>query len=326
MKRFLVVLLALVAVGSSFGMVLMYRRYSTSRAVVNFAGGKLTVKDFNDRLEMVSGQQVMNKLLLRRMMLAAANKAGVVPTREDVDRRIEYLRRRDPASIGRALMNPQSTLLLREDVETDLALESLAVVGVEVTPAEVQGFYLANKSQFDAMQQADTTVAVTGNSVDAAKVENLMKERGADGNPRFDAGFLSRQSRIEIVGINAKFDFNSISPEKMTQMKAMVVNLPQGAVRTVQIATAGPYQYVTIRVERASKAGPPGLEEIRKEVEQSAKLAKAGGNDAKMRMLVKVFQDSKPEFEMPKYSRYFQQIEDLSKQLESQKPQVSSTK
>lgn len=223
-------------------------------------------------------------------------------------------------------MNPQSTLLLREDIETDLALEALTAVGVEVTPAEVQGFYVANKAQFDALQQADTTVAITGNAVDAAKAENLMKERGADGNPRFDPGFLSRQNRIEVVGLNAKFDFNSIPAEQMAQMKAMVVSLPQGAVRTVQVATAGPHQFVTIRVERASKAGPPGLKEIRKEVEQSVKLAKAGGNDAKMRMLVKVFQDSKPEFEMPKYSRYFQQIEDLSKQLESQKPQVSSTK
>jgi hypothetical protein len=325
MKRFLVVLLALVAVGSSFGMVLMYRRYSTSRAVVNFAGGKLTVKDFNDRLELVSGQQVMNKLLLRRMMLSAANKAGVAPTRQDVDRRIEYLRRRDPASIGRALMEPQSTVLLREDIETDLALEALTVVGIELAPAEVQGFYMANKAQFDALQQADTTVAVTGNSVDAAKAENLMKERTPDGKPRFDPGTLSRQNRIEVVGINAKFDFNTVAPETMARIKETVVNLSRNSVRTFQIATAGPHQFVTIRIERASKAGPPGLEEIRKEVEQSAKLAKAGGNDAKMRMLVKVYQDSKPEFEMPKYARYFQQIEDLSKQLESQKPQVSST-
>lgn len=48
MKRFLVVLLALVAAGSSLGMVLLYRRYSTSRPVVRYAGGELTLKDYRD--------------------------------------------------------------------------------------------------------------------------------------------------------------------------------------------------------------------------------------------------------------------------------------
>lgn len=326
MKRVLVVLLSLVALGSSLGMVLMYRRYSTSRPVVRFDGGELSVKDFRDRLEMVSGQQVMNKMVLRRMLVAAAKKAGVAPTKEDVERRIEYLRRRDPSSVGQALMFPKSALILREDIESDLALEALAGAGVEITDAEVQGFYAANKSQFDALQQADTTVAVTANAVDAAKAENLMKEKGSDGKSRFDAGTLSRQNRIEVVGINSKMDFAKIGPDKLDALKAMVANLPQGAVRTAQVANAGPYQYVTIRVERASKAGAPGLAEIRKEVEQAVKLAKAGGNDAKMRTLVKVFQESKPEFEMPQYATYFRQIEDLGKQLEQQsKPQVSSS-
>ncbi len=325
MKRVLVVLLSLVAVGSSLGMVLMYRRYSTNRPVVRFNGGELSVKDFRDRLEMLSGQQVMNKMVLRRMLTSAAKKAGVGPSKEDVDRRIEYLRRRDPATIGNALSNPTSSIILKEDIETDLALEALAGAGVELTEAEVQGFYAANKSQFDAMQQADTTVAITGNAVDAAKAENLMKERSADGKPRFDAGTLSRQNRIEVVGINAKFDFNSIGPDKLNALKAMILNLPAGSVRTAQVATAGPHQFVSIRIERASQAGAPGLKEIRKEVEAAAKLAKAGGGDAKMRTLVKVFQESKPEFEMPQYARYFKQFDELSKKMDQQsKQQVSA--
>jgi len=327
MKRVLVVLLSLVALGSSLGMVLLYRRYSTSRPVVRFDGGSVTVRDFRDRMELVAGRQILTKMVLRRILIASAAKAGVAPSEKDIDRRIAFIKQRDPQSIGRAESNPTALLIFREDIASDLALEALTAANVKISPAEVQAFYKANARQFARLQQKDTTVAATTNAVDCSKAENLMKERDASGKFRFDGGTLARQPRIEVLGMNSTFNFAQMGRAKYEAFKSTLLAMSSGTVRTFPVATSGPHKFLTVRIEESRSAGTPPLDEIRTEVERAAKIAKAGGNEARMKTLVKIYKSAKTEFEMPQYATYFEDIDKMAKQLESRTgPQVSSSK
>ena len=102
MNKFVGIGLGIVAAGSLAGNALMFQRYSSAKPVVSMGSDAVSIKDFRDRLEVVSGKQVLTKMVLRSIVMSEAKAKGVAPTKADVEARIELMKRANVNGIGRA--------------------------------------------------------------------------------------------------------------------------------------------------------------------------------------------------------------------------------
>ena len=77
MNKFVGIGLGIVAAGSLAGNALMFQRYSSAKPVVSMGSDAVSIKDFRDRLEVVSGKQVLTKMVLRSIVMTEAKAKGV---------------------------------------------------------------------------------------------------------------------------------------------------------------------------------------------------------------------------------------------------------
>lgn len=323
MKRLLVVLLALVAVGSLLGNVLLFRRYSSNRPIVWLGDDSVILKDYRDRLELAAGRPVLTKMVLRKIVMNAAKKAGVVPSQEDLERRIAFINRRNPQALAAANQDPIKKQQLTEDLETDLALESLTIKDVKVSDAELKAFYQKNSKAFSAPQQSQAIMAVAGNKVDADAAMMLLRTKDAKGQLTIDAGTLARQPRIKVVGISTNINFKALPAAMQTDIQNRVSKLPAGSVFSLKVSDKGEAQYLIVRVERNSSAGVPPLGDVKTEVERACRLAKVQAKGGTVATLVKLYREANPRFEMSQYAPYFENMAALEKQVEDLKVKTS---
>ncbi|MFM7321708.1 MAG: peptidyl-prolyl cis-trans isomerase [Armatimonadota bacterium] len=318
MKRLLVILHVLVTIGSLLGNVLLYRRYSTNRPVVQLSGGPVILKDFRDRLEAVSGRQVLTKMVMRKIVLDAAAKAGVTPSQDELQRRLDYIGRRRPQVLEDARKDPAKQQLMTEDLQTEVALESLAIKDVQVTPAEVEAFFKANGQSFLAPQQSTAIMVVTGNPVDATAAERMLREKDNAGLPRMDAATVARQPRLEVLGVNSTYEISKIPSDVTEDIKRKVATSPGGSVFRYKVGNSGPHQVLLVRVEKNSPGGVPKFAEIKPEVERACKLSKVQAAGGTTGVLLRLFKEADPKFEMPQYEEWFAGIRDAQKRMEQQ--------
>jgi len=318
MKRLLIVLHVLVTIGSLLGNVLMYRRYSTNRPVVQLPGGPVILKDFRDRMEAVSGRQVLTKMVLRKIVLDAAKQAGVTPTQDELQRRLDYVGRRRPQVLEEARQDPIKQMVMTEDLQMEYALESLAIKDVQVTPAEVQAYFRANGQSFLAPQQSTAIMVVTGNAVDATAAERMLREKDSAGLPKLDAGTIARQPRMEVLGINSSYGLEKIPAATTEDIKRKVATAPGGSVFQYKVGDQGPHQVLLVRVEKNSPGGVPKFADIKPEVERACKLAKVQAAGGTTGVLLRLFKEANPNFEMSQYEEWFAGIRQAQKRLEQQ--------
>lgn len=301
MKKFAVVLLALVAVGSLAANVLLFQRYSTRRPLMRIGSEVITRKEFQDALEYQAGKAVLNKIAYAKIVMQAAKKAGVTPTDKDVDARIAEIERVNPALLAGAKQDVVKMQQMKQDIATDLALENLRVQGVTLSDAEVAAYYKQNAKQFALPAQARTTVVVAQNAVDAATAAELLRR---DVKP----DTIARQPRLSVVGVGGfSPDWSRLSPKTTQQLSSAVFKLKPGGVATVPLGK----EFVVVKVSKQISAGVPALGNIKERVVRNAKLQKAPTPTA---MLAKLYKDAGVTFEVDRYSSYFDEIRQLSEQ------------
>jgi hypothetical protein len=284
--------------------------------VVQLAGGPVILKDFRDRMEAVSGRQVLTKMVLRKVVLDAAEKAGLMPKPEDLQRRLDYIGRRRPQLLEEARRDPSKKQFMTEDLQTEYALESLAIKDVTVTPAEVETFFKANGRAFLAPQQSTAVMLIAGNVVDATAAERMLRQKDSVGLPLMDPSTLARQPRLEVVGLNSTFDVAKLPAGTMDDIKAKVGSSRPGSVFRYKIADSGPHQVLLVRVDTNSQGGIPKFSDVKVEVERACKLGKIRGTGGTSGLLLRLYKESNPRFELPQYEEWFAGIRDAQKAME----------
>ena len=299
MNSFSARVLAVIAVLSLIANVLLYFRWSTSRPLITVGSEVITRKAYQDQLEHQAGQEVLNKLVFTKLIAQAAARANVTPSQKDVDERLAAIQRHSPQLLTPYSGDATKMAEFRDELTTDIALENLRIKDVALSPADVAAYYTHHKAEFALPQQIKTATVVTGNSVDAATAEDLLRQHQP-------ADVIGRQPRLRVVGVNG---FNppldsEIAPAIKKQISDYVQHAPVGGIKTFR---QGP-SLLTFQVIRSSAAAIPPLAQIRDQVERTARLAQA---PTPMDEMARLYQAGPPKFQYDpdKYSGYFSGVE-----------------
>ena len=314
MKSFSARVLAVIALLSLIANVLLYFRWSTSRPLVTVGSEVITKKEYLDQLEHQAGQEVLNKLVFTKLVAQAAARANVTPSEKDVTERLASIQRHSPQILAPYSGDANKMAEFRGDLTANLALENLRIKDVALSPADVAAYYAAHKAEFALPQQVKTATVVTGNVVDAATAEDLLRQHQPE-------DVIGRQPRLRVVGVNG---FNppldtELAPAVKKQISDYVQHAPVGGVKTFR---QGP-SFLTFQVTRNSAASIPPLTQIRDQVERTARLVQA---PTPLEEMARLYQAGPPKFQYDpdKYTGYFSAVENYKVALERGKKTASA--
>ena len=291
--------LAVVAVLSLIGNVLMYLRYSSNRPLATVGGSVITKKEYQDQLEHQAGPAVLNKMVFERLIRQAAAKAGVSPTAKDVDARIAELERRAPTLLTPYQQDKTRMSEFRQDLWNTLALESLRVQEVKVTPSEAVAYYQAHKTDFALPQQVKSILVVSSSSIDAATAADLLRQKTP-------LDVIARQPRLHVVGVNGySANVQTLPLNQRTQISNFCRRAKIGDVRTFPVNSPQGRAYLTFQVVTASQAVTPPLPQIQSQVTRLVQLKRA---PSELEELARLYQAAKPVFSSERYAAYFDAV------------------
>ena len=300
MKSFSARVLAVVAVLSLIGNVLMYLRYSTSRPLVTVGGSVITKKEYQDQLEHQAGQAVLSKMVFEKLIRQAAAKAGVSPTAKDVDDRIAAIERRAPALLTPYQQDKTKMSEFRQDLWNNIALENLRVNEVKVTPSEVTAYYQTHIAAFALPQQVKSITVVSSSSIDAATAADLLSQKTP-------LDVIARQPRLHVIGVNGySANLESLPLALRKQIRDYCQHGRIGDVRTFHLDSPKDSVFLTFQMVSSSKAAIPPLALIQGQVTRLAQLERAPSEQEE---LARLYQTAKPTFNSEKYAAYFDAVD-----------------
>lgn len=290
MPRFVPSLIALIAVCSLVGNVLMYFRFTSARPLVTVGHRVFRRGEYQAALDQTAGKAVLNKMVYAELVRQAAAKANVTPTATDITARLTEMQRRNSPAL--ASVPPDA---LRSEIEAQLALENLRVKDVPATEAEVQAYYNAHRRDLALPSQVSGTLVISESAADAKTAEKLLGE----GLPP-DA--IAAHPRLHVAGINGfQVNMAAAPPAFRAKVGQTILSMQPGQITTLP---AGKW-FWTFRAASHNEAVLPTLEQARADVTRQVKLLKAPSEGAEIQML---YQANKPAFDMDRYAAYFQDI------------------
>lgn len=316
MNKFLGIGLTVITVGSLASNAVMYQRYSSGKPIVLIGASSVTIKDFRDRLELVSGKEILSSMVVRNLVMSEAKLQNIVPKPADIDERIELLQRANAQGITAKLNDPVQKILLKEELETALALENITIANVPMTEGDLLPWFQKNKKAFSLPDQTKTTIVVSKNAVDASTAEKLLSQK----QPHIDTATIARTPRLGVLGLTANVDWKTINPEFRKKLISKVGASVAGSVFKIPIPAAKdqPGGFLIVRIETKSPPGVPPLAQIRNHVERQYKLKTAAAQGlTPQTTFLKLYKDKSPTVEVSKYSPWLADIERASASLQN---------
>lgn len=338
MKSILTGSLAVIAVASIIGNVLLVQRYSSNKPLVKVGGEVIRVKDYRDAQDYQYGKPILNKMVYASLVMQAAAKAGITPTDKDIEDRLAQIQRRNPQVLTAANSDPQKMADLKRDLRAELALENLRIKSVTLQSGDVEAFYNNNKTSFLLPVQAQTTlivapamqdgyradmkkadIAVTASRAqsDAATAYSLLKQG-------IKTDVIARQPRMHVAGVNNfAVSMSALSPQINQQVAKAIFGMKEGQVKTIPVIDHGFTYYFTFKVNKSEGARTPPLKEIRPQVERMLKLVRAPVSA--QQELANLYDEAKPQFEIDRYAGYFSDIQQVISDQKSAKSGAPKT-
>lgn len=297
MKKVLISLLCLIALGSLGANAYLYQKYSTRRPVLTFAGGGVSVKEYRDELEFRHGRQILRKMTLAKIVRDAAKKAGVAPTDADIDARIAELEKSAPEAIQTAKASPGGTEDVRKDLAVELALENIGIQKIAVSDAEVQAFYQAHPELFRLPRQSRVSFIVADTTVDAGAAARMLVHRETT------EAMLAMEPGMHVVGLNGfQPNLDALPAEMKNRLRRTALNLAPGAVAQLELGET----HVVLRGEKQQPSGVMPFDDAKSRAARLARLLKARPRDE---TLAGLFEKANVTFEMD-YREWFRDLTD----------------
>lgn len=163
-------------------------------AIVN--GAKITRQEFMDRLEQAAGEQVMQDLIVRRLLEDGFAQSGLTLTPEEVNAEIEKLKKQAPSDAEWQSFLQQQGLdeaKLAQEVSFRMKLMKLSQKGLNPTEQDLKKEFERYREDFDRPATVLLSEIVVSSKAEADKVRAELKSPNAN----FQA--LARQYSISAM-------------------------------------------------------------------------------------------------------------------------------
>jgi foldase protein PrsA len=119
------------------------------------------------------GLQALHDMVNRKLLMQMATKEGLMPTAADVDRELDFQRKRRPDFVSFLTDRGMTLQQIREDLKFDLARERLLTKGINVTKEDVDTYVKENPKEFMEPAQAQVLYIVVS---DPTKKDQVDKD------------------------------------------------------------------------------------------------------------------------------------------------------
>ena len=217
--------------------------------------------------DQILGQQALEDLVKRQLMLNLAKECGVNPSPDDVEKEINFQRTVTPNLLQDLARQGIPLDLLKRDIELDLAEYRIVTQGITVTPADVDQYIKEHPTEFRNPPTARTLFVVVSSPGEKKQVDDDL----ATGQDFQNVSLhYSKAPNARSVGVQ----FPITDMDKMdANLKQEIESTPEG--KTTPWITAGANMYAKLYVQAKSAPTPINIDTtIREEVRRKIAMAK----------------------------------------------------
>ena len=239
---------------------------ATAVAIVN--GQRITRRAFVDRLEQVTGEQVLSDLINEQLIGQAAKKAKITVTSAEVDAEMEKLREQIGPSFDSVLAQYGMTVEdLQKNMELNLLVFKVSTKDVTVSEDALMSFFEEHKSDYDQPEMVKASHILVETEEKAKEIKKKLAE-GAD------FAELARSESTDPMSAAEGGDLGFFARGRM------VAEFEKAAFAMSPGQTSAPvkseYGYHIIRVTDRKDAHEATFDDVKDDIERTIK-----GNQAK---------------------------------------------
>jgi foldase protein PrsA len=265
-KNELIPVIAVVAALAVVAIVWVVITNATAVAIVN--GQRITRRAFVDRLEQVTGEQVLSDLINEQLIGQAAKKAKITVTSAEVDAEMEKLREQIGPSFDSVLAQYGMTVEdLQKNMELNLLVFKVSTKDVTVSEDALMSFFEEHKSDYDQPEMVKASHILVETEEKAKEIKKKLAE-GAD------FAELARSESTDPMSAAEGGDLGFFARGRM------VAEFEKAAFAMSPGQTSAPvkseYGYHIIRVTDRKDAHEATFDDVKDDIERTIK-----GNQAK---------------------------------------------
>jgi len=262
----LIPVIAVVAALAVVAIVWVVITNATAVAIVN--GQRITRRAFVDRLEQVTGEQVLSDLINEQLIGQAAKKAKITVTSAEVDAEMEKLREQIGPSFDSVLAQYGMTVEdLQKNMELNLLVFKVSTRDVTVSEDALMSFFEEHKSDYDQPEMVKASHILVETEEKAKEIKKKLAE-GAD------FAELARSESTDPMSAAEGGDLGFFARGRM------VAEFEKAAFAMSPGQTSAPvkseYGYHIIRVTDRKDAHEATFDDVKDDIERTIK-----GNQAK---------------------------------------------
>lgn len=260
-----------------------------SKAVVVVNGEKITREELQAEVEKVAGEQVLTNLIMEKIILQAAKKEGVYPSKEEVDKELEFQKRENPTFLEDLKKRGLTLEDYKRRLIASLAEINLLTKGIEVTDKEIEKAFKENKPLLDKVRLR-WIVSSSEEEIKKAK-EKLNSGAFFEVVAKDSSQDVSTKDKGGDMGYVSLSQLERISPT----IAKFAMSAPLGKVSDIIKLSKG---YALIRVEDRRIAT---LDSWRDYIRRKVALEKAYAEGRPEKVLKPLFEEAKIEVKDPRY-------------------------
>ena len=262
----LIPVIAVVAALAVVAIVWVVVTNATAVAIVN--GQRITRRAFVNRLEQVTGEQVLSDLINEQLIGQAAKKAKITVTSAEVDAEMEKLREQIGPSFDSVLAQYGMTVEdLQKNMELNLLVFKVSTKDVTVSEDALMSFFEEHKSDYDQPEMVKASHILVETEEKAKEIKKKLAE-GAD------FAELARSESTDPMSAAEGGDLGFFARGRM------VAEFEKAAFAMSPGQTSAPvkseYGYHIIRVTDRKDAHEATFDDVKDDIERTIK-----GNQAK---------------------------------------------
>jgi len=265
-KSELIPVIAVVAALAVVAIVWVVITNATAVAIVN--GQRITRRAFVNRLEQITGEQVLSDLINEQLIGQAAKKAKITVTSAEVEAEMERLREQIGPSFDSVLAQYGMTVEdLRKNMELNLLVFKVSTKDITVSEDALMAFFEEHKSDYDQPEMVKAGHILVETEEKAKEIQKKLAE-GAD------FAELARSESTDPMSAAEGGDVGFFARGRM------VPEFEKAAFAMSPGQTSAPvkseYGYHIIRVTDRKDAHEATFDEVKEDIERTIK-----GNQAK---------------------------------------------